>query len=204
MLRILFLLFWALLLSSCFTTSLLYYRHAEKYYISGTLDVGDENIDKYDLVYLFDGEMADIGGYAVKKDFDREGRKHLKRYYSRYCNVLVRASDVFACPDKLRGKVDVDIILRNNENGNSYLLAKEQIDMNAYPLAIMKTEVFVGTDTALYVARKNYDNIDWNRVEPIFLKDENRTIYHYTVKFRDTRDEFFTPSYNEEYLVEFP
>lgn len=204
MLRILFFLPLSFLLSSCITTSVLYYGHAERYYISGTLDTGDENIDKYDLIYLFDGDTADVGGIAVNKDFDGEGRNHLKRYYTLYCNVLVRASDFFACPDKLRGKVDVDIILRNNESGKSYLLTKELIDMNAYPLAIMRTEVFVGTDTALYVARKNYDNIDWNRVEPIFLKDENRTIYHYTVKFRDTRDEFFTPSYNEEYLVEFP
>ena len=76
--------------------------------------------------------------------------------------------------------------------------------MNAYPLAIMETEVFVGTDTALYVSRTAYGNIDWNRVKPFVLKDENRTIYHYTIKRRDSRDEFFTPTLNSKYLVEFP
>ena len=204
MLRILLFLPFVFLLSSCITTSVLYYGRAEELYISGTLDAGNLDIDKYDLIYLFDGDSADIMGFVGNDDLDGDGRKHLKTYYRHYCNVLVTASDVFACPWKLRGKVNVDIFLRNYESGKSYLLTKELIDMNAYPLAVMRTEVFVGTDTALYVPRKVYKNINWERMQPFVLKDENRTIYHYTIKLRDTRDEFFTPSYSEKYLVEFP
>ncbi len=204
MLRILFFLPLAFLLSSCLTTMIFYSSQAERFYISGTLDVGDENLYKYSLVYLLDGDTSDIFENIARDDLDRDGRKHLKTYYTYYCNILIPLGDVCACDEKLRGNVDVEIFLKNNESGKSYLLAKEMIDMSAYSNSVMRTEVFVGTDTALYVPRKVYKNINWERMQPFVLKDENRTIYHYTIKLRDTRDEFFTPSYSEKYLVEFP
>ena len=84
MLRILLFLPFAFLLSSCITTSVLYYGRAEVFYISGTLDAGDLDIDKYDLIYLFDGDTADIMGFVGNNDLDKDGRKHLKTYYKHY------------------------------------------------------------------------------------------------------------------------
>lgn len=60
--------------------------------------------------------------------------------------------------------------------------------MSAFPKMVLKTEVYVGLDTSLYVVRTGM-NIDWSKAKQLVLEDTNDTVYHYTVWLWDKRKE---------------
>ena len=74
----------------------------------------------------------------------------------------------------------MSIFLRTKKTGNSVLLAKKSIDMSAFSETVLKTEVYVGLDTSLYVVRTGM-NIDWSKAKQLVLEDANDTVFHYTV-----------------------
>lgn len=197
MFRIIALLFMSLFLTSCFTLGYFYYGAAETFELRGVLYGKKNDLERYGLVYFINDVDVNVYGF----DFGQG-----KSYVERYCNVLLTASDVFACPSKLRGTANVEVFLKNKKNGEKYFLAKKTIDMNAYDYSVMVTTVHFGSDTTLYKIEDDdiyVDNgIEWNRARPLILKDENDTIFHYTLMKRDLRDG--ASSYNKNYLVEVP
>ena len=74
------------------------------------------------------------------------------------------------------------------------------IGIDLYPLD------YVPRDSAEYETRTE-DNIEWNRANPLVLKADNDTIYHYTVKYwekRETNDDYVYNDIDEKYFVEVP
>lgn len=182
------------LLSSCF-----YYDRAERIIMMGLLDGNDEIKNNYALVYRFDGEKAEIPEDIVEDDQERE----LKRYSNSFCNVRVGVDALGECGNKLRGKVDVEIYLRNKDNGDRVLIAKKKIDMDAYFRSFFLTQVYFGTDKERYIERSSF-NIDWNKMQPFVFKDTNDTLYHYTAWYWDKRDSYEYDFPDEKYFVEIP
>lgn len=197
------LLFAMLLLSSCFT----YYNHAEEHYFFGFLDGEKAKVERYDLIYLFDGDTVSVLNYPhfFDSQFKLSADGHIKRYNNGFCNVSVSAGDYFGCPHKLRGTVNVEIFLRNNKTGNCYLLAQKTVVMDAYRRVLLITQVYIGSDFERYETRSEY-NIDWNKINQLALKDEKDTIYHYTVKYWEKREknEDYLGRIDEKYFVEVP
>lgn len=189
------------LLFSCF-----YYNRAEKQNFYGIIDGKRNDVEKYDLVYLFNGDTASVLSlkFFYNSAFERNDNGHIKIFGNGYCNVFFRDS-FMGCPNSLQGIVDVEVYLKNIKSGNSYLLAKKTVDMGAYRRAEMITQVYIGSDTAGYEARTE-DNIEWNRVKPLVLKADNDTIYHYTVKYWEKRDDdnYVGWDIDEKYFVEVP
>lgn len=189
------------LLSSCF-----YYDRAERYFFRGYIDGKRSNVEKYDLVYLFNGDTAFVSnhGFYYDRNLERKKDGHITVFGNSYCNVAFRAGDVMGCPNSLRGIVNVEIYLKNKKSQNSYLLAKKTVDMGAHYRAEMRTQVYIGSDSSLYEKRTRA-NIEWNRMEPLVLKNDNDTIYHYTIKYWEKREkeEDYANNYaNEKYFVE--
>lgn len=189
------------LLFSCF-----YYNRAEHQYFWGYLDGKRSDVDRYDLVYLFDGDTADVPNFFhFDQKLEKNENGNIKRYMNGFCNVFFRGSEM-GCPNSLQGIVDVQVYLKNKKSGNSYLLAQKTVDMDAYRRAVMITQVYIGSDTAGYETRTK-DNIDWNRVKPLVLKADNDTIYHYTVKYwekRESNDDYVNNWIDRKYFVEVP
>ena len=189
------------LLFSCF-----YYNRAEHQYFWGYLDGKRSDVDRYDLVYLFDGDSADVPNFFhFDQKLEKSENGHIKRFNNGFCNVFFRGSEM-GCPNSLQGIVDVQVYLKNKKSGNSYLLAQKKVDMNAYRRAVMITQVYIGSDSAEYETRTE-DNIEWNRANPLVLKADNDTIYHYTVKYwekRETNDDYVYNDIDEKYFVEVP
>ena len=115
------------------------------------------------------------------------------------------SNDLFGCSNPLRGKHRIKVFLKSRKSGQIYLLADRVIDMSEYYRSVVITQVFVGSDTSLYEFRQRYD-VDWSKMEPLVLKAENDTIYHYTVKYWDKREpeEYDNPGIDEKYFVEVP
>ncbi len=200
MIKSLLLLAVSFLLWSCF------YKSVEKQSFYGIIDGKRNDVEKYDLVYLFNGDTASVLSlkFFYNSAFERNDNGHIKIFGNGYCNVFFRDS-FMGCPNSLQGIVDVEVYLKNIKSGNSYLLAKKTVDMGAYRRAEMITQVYIGSDTAGYEARTE-DNIEWNRVKPLVLKADNDTIYHYTVKYWEKRDDdnYVGWDIDEKYFVEVP
>jgi hypothetical protein len=125
-----------------------------------------------------------VGGTALALQYG-----HRKSIDLDYCNVVFAATDLpFSCGKPLRGKHHVSIFLRTKKTGNSVLLAKKSIDMSAFSETVLKTEVYVGLDTSLYVVRTGM-NIDWSKAKQLVLEDTNDTVYHYTAWYWDKSKE---------------
>lgn len=189
------------LLFSCF-----YYNRAEKQNFYGIIDGKRNDVEKYDLVYLFNSDTASVLSlnFFYDSSFERNDNGHIKTFGNGYCNVLFRDS-FMGCPNSLRGVVDVLVYLKNKKSGNSYLLAKKTIDMNAYRRAAMRTQVYIGSDTSLYEKRTKY-NVDWSRMDALVLKADNDTVYHYTINYWEKRDDdnYVGWDIDEKYFVEVP
>ena len=226
MLRILVLLALMLSLSSCFS-SYFYYSRAEEMYFFGLID-GEKklDVDRYDLVYLINGDSVPNLNYAIyenvqtgqrglvsNSDTDYYGFSiddwHLKTFGGGFCNAVL-ASSKDNCGYTLRGVADVKIYLRDNQNGSSYLLAQKTVDMDAYRRAFLITQVYVGSNFERYETRSSF-NIDWNKMKPLVLDDGKDTIYHYTAKYwekHETNSDYVNNFVNnfpaEKYFVEVP
>ena len=206
MCRIVLLLALSLLLSSCVSTYY-YFSRANEYFFSGKIDGKDKSdVEKFDLVYIFNGDTAKLHSFFLyDSNLERQENGHIKSYYNFYCNVLFTSS-LHGCTNKLSGVVGVEIYLRNNKVGRSYLLAKKNIDMDAYRRAELRTQVFLGSDFERYEIRPR-GNIDWSKMEQLVLKDENDTIYHYTVNYwekREKSEDYLNHFIDENYFVEVP
>ena len=208
MIKNLFLISLLFLLSSCFS----YYEKAERLLIMGIIDSDKDRKDNYDigeasdfkLVYLFNGDSADVPILLmVEKDENGAVQKVIKRFFRGFCNVLIPASDIFGCGHTLRGMVNVDVFLKNRVTGHSILLAKKTIDMDAYYRSVLLTQVYLGTDTAKYRNRLNF-NIDWSKMKPIVFEGANDTLYHYTGWYWDKREKYENMHIEEQYFVEIP
>ena len=167
MIKNLFLISLSFLLSSCFS----YYDKAERLAVMGIIDsdesaknefnIGKSN--KFDLVYLINGDTVDIPLRVIREENRAYvGELFIKSFSQTFCNVAVPASDVFGCGHPLRGIVDVEIILKNNETKMWTLLAKKSINMDAYFRSVLLTQVYLGSDTAKYLSRSKF-NIDWSK-----------------------------------------
>ncbi len=196
------------LLSSCFS----YYHNAERLAIMGIVDSDKDRKDNYDigeasdfkLVYLFNGDTADVPvDVIVEKDENYAVQKVIKSFEQGFCNVLIPASDIFGCGHTLRGMVNVDVFLKNRVTGHSILLAKKTIDMDAYYRSVLLTQVYLGTDTAKYRNRLNF-NIDWSKMKPIVFEGANDTLYHYTGWYWDKREKYENNLIEDQYFVEIP
>ena len=196
------------LLSSCFS----YYNNAERIFMMGLLDSDSDRKNNYDLgetsdytlVYRFNGDTADVPILLmIEKDENGAVQKVIKRFWQGFCNVIFPAADVFCCRYILRGEVNVEVFLKSEVTGRSILLAKKTIDMDAYFRSVLLTQVYLGTDTAKYRDRLNY-NIDWSKMKPIVFDGSNDTLYHYTGWYRDKREKYENMHIEEQYLVEIP
>ena len=196
------------LLSSCFS----YYHNAERLAIMGIVDSDKDRKDNYDigeasdfkLVYLFNGDTADVPvDVIVEKDENYAVQKVIKSFEQGFCNVLIPASDIFGCGHTLRGMVNVDVFLKNRVTGHSILLAKKTIDMDAYYRSVLLTQVYLGTDTAKYRNRLNF-NIDWSKMKPIVFEGSNDTLYHHTGWYWDKREKYENNLIEDQYFVEIP
>lgn len=196
------------LLSSCFS----YYDKAERLAVMGIIDSDKDRKDNYDigeasdfkLVYLFNGDTADVPvDVIVEKDENYAVQKVIKSFEQGFCNVLISASDIFGCGHTLRGMVNVDVFLKNRVTGHSILLAKKTIDMDAYYRSVLLTQVYLGTDTAKYRNRLNF-NIDWSKMKPIVFEGANDTLYHYTGWYWDKREKYENNLIEDQYFVEIP
>ena len=172
-------------------------------YVIGYLDGEKDALETYDLVYLFNGDTADFSRRQCNESFKSQGDGHLMIFDKGFCNVLISARDVFACGNTLRGKVLVEIFLRNKKNGNSDLLAKKHIDMNAYFRSTLKTQVFFGSDTTRYIVRSGA-NIDWRKAKLLVMNDFRDSVYHYTAWYWDKRKECDENISKEKCIVEIP
>lgn len=197
-----------LLLSSCFS----YYHNAERLAIMGIVDNDESekqefNIGKsknFDLVYLINGDTIDIPlGFIREENRAYVGKRVIKSFSQSFCNVAVPASDVFGCGRTLRGIVDVEIILKNNKTKKWTLLAKKSINMDAYYRSVLLTQVYLGTDTAKYRNRLNF-NIDWSKMRSIVFDDSKDTLYHYTGWFWDKREKYENNLIEDRFFVEIP
>ena len=97
----------------------------------------------------------------------------------------------------------MEVFLKSEVTGRSILLAKKTIDMDAYYRSVLLTQVYLGTDTAKYRDRLNY-NIDWSKMKPIVFDGSNDTLYHYTGWYRDKREKYENMHIEEQFLVEIP
>lgn len=207
MCRIVLLLALSLLLSSC-VSAYLYFSVAERQYFRGIIDGAEKsNVEKYNLVYLFNGDTVSAltRFMYVDNDYSFSSDRNLKLYYRLYCNARFASSE-HGCPDVLKGIVNVDIFLKNNKSGNSYLLTKTKIDTEEFRVTLLLTQVYIGSNFEKYETRSS-GNIDWSKMEQLVLKDENDTIYHYTVKYgdkRDKNDRHLNHSLDFDELVEVP
>ena len=197
-----------LLLSSCFN----YFHNAERLAIMGIVDNDESeknefNIGKsknFDLVYLINGDTVDIPlGIIREENRDDVGKRVIKSFSQSFCNVAVPASDVFGCGCTLRGIVDVEIILKNNETKKWTLLAKKSINMDAYFRSVLLTQVYLGSDTAKYLSRSRF-NIDWSKMRSIVFDDSKDTLYHYTGWFWDKREKYENNLIEDRFFVEIP
>lgn len=196
------------LLSSCFS----YYDKAERLAVMGIIDSDKDRKDNYDigeasdfkLVYLFNGDTADVPvDVIVEKDENYAVQKVIKSFEQGFCNVLIPASDIFGCGHTLRGMVNVDVFLKNRVTGHRILLAKKTIDMDAYYRSVLLTQVYLGTDTAKYRNRLNF-NIDWSKMKPIVFEGSNDTLYHHTGWYWDKREKYENNLIEDQYFVEIP
>jgi hypothetical protein len=178
----------------------------------GIIDSDKDRKDNYDigeasdfkLVYLFNGDTADVPvDVIVEKDENYAVQKVIKSFEQGFCNVLIPASDIFGCGHTLRGMVNVDVFLKNRVTGHSILLAKKTIDMDAYYRSVLLTQVYLGTDTAKYRNRLNF-NIDWSKMKPIVFEGANDTLYHYTGWYWDKREKYENNLIKDQYFVEIP
>ena len=196
------------LLSSCFS----YYNNAERIFMMGFLDSDSDRKNNYDLgetsdytlVYRFNGDTADVPiQLMVEEDENGAVQKVIKSFWQVFCNVIFSAADVFCCRYILRGKVNVEVFLKSEVTGRSILLAKKTIDMDAYFRSVLLTQVYLGTDTAKYRNRLNF-NIDWSKMKPIVFEGANDTLYHYTGWYWDKREKYENMHIEEQFLVEIP
>ena len=196
------------LLSSCFS----YYNNAERLVIMGIIDNDESeknefNIGKskkFDLVYLINGDTVDIPLRVIREENRAYvGELFIKSFSQTFCNVAVPASDVVGCGHPLRGIVDVEIILKNNETKMWTLLAKKSINMDAYFRSALLTQVYLGSDTAKYLSRSKF-NIDWRKMTPIVFDGSKDTLYHYTGWYWDKREKYENMHIEEQFLVEIP
>ena len=208
MIKNLFLISLLLLLSSCFS----YYEKAERLVIMGIIDNDESeknefNIGKskkFDLVYLINGDTVDIPLRVIREENRAYvGELFIKSFSQTFCNVAVPASDVFGCGYPLRGIVDVEIILKNNETKMWTLLAKKSINMDAYFRSVLLTQVYLGSDTAKYLSRSKF-NIDWSKMKPIVFEGANDTLYHYTGWYWDKREKYENILIEDQCFVEIP
>ena len=196
------------LLSSCFS----YYNNAERIFMMGLLDSDSDRKNNYDLgetsdytlVYRFNGDTADVPILLmIEKDENGAVQKVIKRFWQGFCNVIFPAVDVFGCGYILRGKVNVEVFLKSEVTGRSILLAKKTIDMDAYYRSVLLAQVYLGTDTAKYRNRLNF-NIDWSKMKPIVFEGANDTLYHYTGWYWDKREKYENILIEDQYFVEIP
>lgn len=191
-----------LLLSSCFIVN--YYEQAERLAIVGVID-GVKNAWKtYDFVYKVNNDTVLFHSGNYDENYKNKVDGHLKIYSKSYCNVGVAAKDFpFSCGESLKGRPQVEVFLKNKKNGNSILLSKKTIDMDAYFETVLTTEVFIGSDTSLYIVR-NGKNFDWSKAKQLILEDSNDTLYHYTAWYWDKRKECDENISKEKCIVEIP
>ncbi|WP_173473985.1 hypothetical protein [Fibrobacter succinogenes] len=208
MIKNLFLISLSVLLSSCFS----YYDKAERLAVMGIIDSDNDRKNNYDLgetldytlVYRFNGDTADVPILLmVEKDENGAVQKVIKRFFRGFCNVVFPAMDVFGCGYILRGKVNVEVFLKSVVTGHSILLAKKTIDMDAYYRSVLLTQVYLGTDTAKYRNRLNF-NIDWSKMKPIVFEGANDTLYHYTAWYWDKREKYENNLIEDRFFVEIP
>ena len=199
MIKYLFLIISSFLLSSCFS----YYDKAERLYVIAYLDGKKEALETYELVYLFDGDTVAFSGSNYNENFMSQDDGHLMIIDRGFCNAMISAREIFGFGNTLRGRVLIEIFLRNKKNGNSFLLAKKQIDMNAYFRSTLKTQVFFGSDTTRYIVRSGA-NIDWRKAKLLVMNDFRDSVYHYTAWYWDKRKECDENISKEKCIVEIP
>lgn len=173
--------------------------------VEGYIDGPNEQRYNWNLVYLFDDDTVYFSKNFLDSTLKVTQNGYLKSYDMVFCNVFIGGGDIWGCMNRLRGKIDVKIYLKNVDEEKGILLAQKTIDMNAFYRSILLTQVYFGKNRDKYIIRKDR-NINWDKMQSLILNNSNDTIYHYTAWFKGQSD-----SENrrivltgDKYLVEIP